>query len=212
MRSVTAAGEQLHEASDDGLQQRMQFLVVGCTRFDEAGHAIGVGSVHRVQHPPVQMDVEVGGRVEAPDQGDSATVALPGRGQQVPRDHALHHLQHRRDQLTIRGPLAAERKQLVVAALAAAPPHAAVGEDAAFDEVVKLVVDEPGHFGAAAGRGVGDGAGGVLLHQAIQRDLLRATRPQAPPCRAAELLTSTWMRSTLRWICCVTRSWRPKRS
>ena len=53
------------------------------------------------------MDVEVGGRAKTLDQRDGAAVANaslePGMVQQVPRDHALHHLQHRRDQLGLRG-------------------------------------------------------------------------------------------------------------
>ena len=52
-----------------------------------------------------EEDVQVGGGREALDQRDSASVAFdgdePGSGQQVPRDHALHHLprQHMRHDL-----------------------------------------------------------------------------------------------------------------
>jgi hypothetical protein len=42
--------EQLHQPGDDRLQQRVQFVVGGCARLDEAGHAIGVAPVHAVQH------------------------------------------------------------------------------------------------------------------------------------------------------------------
>ena len=50
----------------------------------------------------------------------------------------------------------------------------AVGQEAAFEEGVELVLDEPGQLGPGAGLGVGDEAGGVLLHQAVQRGLLGA--------------------------------------
>jgi hypothetical protein len=39
---------------------------------------------------------------------------------------------------------------------------------------VELVFDEPGQRRAGAGLGVGDEAGRVLLHQAVQRGLLGA--------------------------------------
>ncbi len=70
--------------------------------------------------------------------------------------------------------LAAEGQQLVVAALAAAQPQEAVGQDAALEEGVELVLDEPRQLGPGAGLGVGDEAGRMLLHQAVQRGLLRA--------------------------------------
>jgi hypothetical protein len=54
----------------------------------------------------MQMDVQVGSRAKALDQGDSTTLAFaalePRVVQQMPFDHALHHLQHRRDQLGAR--------------------------------------------------------------------------------------------------------------
>ena len=49
-----------------------------------------------------------------------------------------------------------------------------MGQDAAFEEGVELVLDEARQFGAGAGLGVRDEAGRVLLHQAVQRGLLRA--------------------------------------
>ena len=61
-----------------------------------------------------------------------------------------------------------------MAALVAAQPQEAVGEDAALEEGVELVPDEPGQLGAGAGLGVRDEAGRVLLHQAVQRGLLGA--------------------------------------
>jgi hypothetical protein len=68
--------------------------------------------------------------------------------------------------------LAAEGQQLVVAALAAAQPEEAMGQDAAFEEGVELVLDEARQFTACTGLGLGDEAGCVLLHQSVQRGLL----------------------------------------
>ena len=47
-------------------------------------------------------------------------------------------------------------------------------QDAAFEEGVELVLDEPGQFGPSAGFSVRDEAGRMLLHLAVQRSLLRA--------------------------------------
>ena len=59
------------------------------------------------------MNVEVGGGAKALDQRDGAAMAFvglePGSGKQVPRDHALHHLQHRGDQLGLGGQQQAQR-------------------------------------------------------------------------------------------------------
>ena len=52
-------------------------------------------------------------QAEALDQRDRAAVAYvglePGSVQQMAREHALHHLQHRRDQLRLRGQQHAQR-------------------------------------------------------------------------------------------------------
>ena len=60
-------------------------------------------AVHAVQHQAVQVDVEVGRGSETLDQRDGAALTLVGAqagiGQQMVRDPALHHLQHRRDRL-----------------------------------------------------------------------------------------------------------------
>jgi len=69
-------------------------------------------------------------------------------------------------------PPATEGDQLVVAAVTAAQPQEAVRQDAAFEEVVELVLDEPGQVGA--GLGLGAEGRGVLLHQAVQRGLFQA--------------------------------------
>jgi hypothetical protein len=51
-----------------------------------------------------------------------------------------------------------------VAARVAAEPEEAVGEDAALEAGVKLVLDEARKLGSGAGLGVSDEAGRVLLH------------------------------------------------
>jgi hypothetical protein len=51
-------------------------------------------------------------------------------------------------------------------------PRSCTGQDAALEEGVELVFDEPGQLGPGAGLGVGDEVGRVLLHQAVQRGLL----------------------------------------
>jgi len=60
--------------------------------------------------------------------------------------------------------LAAESQQLVVPALAAAQPQESVRQDAALEEGVELVLDEPRQLTASAGLGMRDEAGRVLLH------------------------------------------------
>ena len=56
-------------------------------------------------------------------------------------------------------------------ALAASQPQEAVRQDAALEEGVEFVLEEPGQFTAGAGLGVRDEAGRVLLHQSVQRGL-----------------------------------------
>jgi hypothetical protein len=96
-------------------QQRVQFVVAGCTRLDEAGHAIGVAPVHAVEQQAVKMNVEVGRRAKALDQRDGAAVTFVGLElgavKQMAPDHALHHLQHRRDQPGLRSQQHAQRNR-----------------------------------------------------------------------------------------------------
>ena len=124
-----AAREHLHQPGDDGLQQRVKFLAGGRTHLDEGLRAIDAAAVHAVQHQAVQVDVQAGSRAEALDQGDSATltfVALEPRVvQQMPFNHQLQHLQHRRDQLGLRGQQHAQRNRQRQQALA----HRHVGDD-----------------------------------------------------------------------------------
>ena len=107
------AREHLHEPGYDGLQQRVQSLVGGRIGLNEGRRTICVAAVHPVQHQTVQVDVQVGSGSEALDQRDGAAVAFvgaqPGIVQQMARDYALHHLQHRCDQLGLRGQQHAQR-------------------------------------------------------------------------------------------------------
>ena len=70
--------------------------------------------------------------------------------------------------------LAAERHQLVVAAVAAVQAQEAVGQDAAFEEGVALIFDKLRQVGSGSVFGLGETGRGVLLHQAVQRGLFRA--------------------------------------
>ncbi len=170
------------------------------------------------------MYVEVGRRPKTLDQRDGAAVGFvglePSLAEQMARDHAVHHLQHRRHQLGLCGQqqtqrdrqrqhppplayrnprddvvhqvgrrlrhapgpargakapaLATEGQQLVVPAIPAAQPQEAVGQDAAFEEGVELVFDELRQVGAGSVFGLGEESRCMLLHQAVQRGLLRA--------------------------------------
>ena len=61
-----------------------------------------------------------------------------------------------------------------MAAVAAAQLQEAVGQDAALEEGVEFVLHELRQVGTCGGFGLGDEGPGVLLHQAVQRGLLRA--------------------------------------
>ena len=69
--------------------------------------------------------------------------------------------------------LAAERDQLVVAAVAAAQAQEALGQDDALQEGVEPVLDELRQVGAGCVFGQGEEGRGMLLHQSVQRGLLR---------------------------------------
>jgi len=56
----------------------------------------------------------------------------------------------------------------------AAQAQEAVGQDAAFEEGVELVLDELRQVGPGGHLCLGDEGGGVLLHQAVQRGQFRA--------------------------------------
>jgi hypothetical protein len=71
-------------------------------------------------------------------------------------------------------PFAAEGDQLVVAAVAAAQTQEAVGQDAAFEEGVELVLDELRQVDPSGRLCLGDEGRSVLLHQPVQRGLFRA--------------------------------------
>ena len=59
-------------------------------------------------------------------------------------------------------------------AVAAAQPQEAVGQDAAFEEGVELVLHKLRQIGASGGFGLREEGRGMLLHQAVQRGLLGA--------------------------------------
>ena len=71
-------------------------------------------------------------------------------------------------------PLAGEGYKLVVAAFAATQAQEAVGQDAAFEEGVELVLDKLRQIGAGCGLGLLEESRGMLLHQAVERGLLGA--------------------------------------
>ena len=83
------------------MQQRLQLLVGGEIGLDEYRPVIGA-PIHAVQHQTMQVYVQVGRRAEALDQRDRAAVGFVGLEaclvEQVARDQAVHHLQHRRHQ------------------------------------------------------------------------------------------------------------------
>ena len=100
-------GEHLRQPSDDLVQHRLQRLVGWGGHFDEDRFAFGVVAVYAVQHQAVKVNVEIGRRAKALDQRDCAAVSLLGLQtrlpEQVARDDAVHHLQHRRHQLGLCG-------------------------------------------------------------------------------------------------------------
>lgn len=74
-------------------------------------------------------------------------------------------------------PLAAERDPFVVAAAAAVQAQETVGQDAALQEDVELVLHELRQFGTGSVLGLGEKGRGVLLRQAALRGLFRAMAP-----------------------------------
>jgi hypothetical protein len=61
-----------------------------------------------------------------------------------------------------------------VAAFATAQAQDTVGQDAAFEECVELVLDEQRQVCAGSVFGLSDERCGLLLHKAVQRGLFRA--------------------------------------
>jgi hypothetical protein len=107
-------------------------------------------------------------------QRTAATVPIAAPARAV--DQVLCRLRHapRAASRAETAPLAVEGQQLVVAAFAAAQPQKSEGQDAVLAEGVELRVDEPRQLTAGADLGLGEEAGGVLLHQAVQGGLLRS--------------------------------------
>ena len=96
------------------------------------------------------------------------------------RDEVIHQVRHglrppaRNARRAEPAPLAPGGRQFVEAALAAARPREAVGQDAALQKSVKPVPGIPGERLSGAGFGMGDRPGRALLHQVVQRGQLRA--------------------------------------
>ena len=103
----------LRRAGDDLVQHRLQRLIGWRGHLDEGRLGCGAAPIHAVQHQAVQMGVEVGRRAEALNQRDGAAVGNvglePSLAEQVARDHAVHHLQHRSHQLGLCGQQQAQR-------------------------------------------------------------------------------------------------------
>ena len=93
----------LRRAGDDLVQHRLQRFVGRRGGVDELRRAVGAAPVHAVQDQAVKVNVQVDGRAKALNQSDRAAVGFvrlePSLAEQVPRDHAVHHLQHGRHQL-----------------------------------------------------------------------------------------------------------------
>jgi hypothetical protein len=91
----------------------LELVVGGHIDFDEGRHTVGAAPVHAVQHQAVQVDVQVCRRAEALDQRAAAAVAFVGLEpcavQSMSSDHALHHMQHPRARLGMRGQQQAQR-------------------------------------------------------------------------------------------------------
>ncbi len=96
-------GEQLHHAGDDLVQHCLQRFVGWLGNFDELRRPVNAAPVHAVQDQAVKVNVQVGGRAKALNQSDRTAISLvglePGLTEQLARDHAVHHLQHGRQQL-----------------------------------------------------------------------------------------------------------------
>ena len=89
------------------MQHRLQRFVGWLGNFDELRRPVNAAPVHAVQHQAVKVNVQVGCRAKALNQSDRTAVSLvglePGLTEQVPRDYAVHHLQHGRHQLGLCG-------------------------------------------------------------------------------------------------------------
>jgi len=113
--STAPTGEQLYRSGGDLVQHRLQRLVARRGRFHEDRFAIGVATVHAVQHQAVEVDVEIGRRAEALDQRERAAVSLlglqPGLIEQEACDGAVYDLQHGPHQLGLRGQQQAQRNR-----------------------------------------------------------------------------------------------------
>ena len=77
-------------------------------------------------------------------------------------------------------PLAGEGDdKFVVPAVCAAQPQESVGEDAAFEKSVELVLHELRQIRPGGGFGLGEEGRGMLLHQAVQRGQFQVLRDRS---------------------------------
>ena len=80
-------------------------------------------------------------------------------------------------------PFGAERHQLVKAAFAAVQAQETMRQHAAFEEGIELFFDGLRQVGAGSGFGLGEEGRGLLLHQSVQRGLLRVSIAQSFACQ-----------------------------
>jgi len=72
---VAGARQQLDDALDDPVEQRLELCRAGSARFMEHRRA-RAAAIHPIEHQTVQMDVEIGRRAEALDERDCTAVSL----------------------------------------------------------------------------------------------------------------------------------------
>ena len=108
---IATSGQPLQEARDDLLEQTLQLVAGGRTRFLDIWFTLGA-PIDPVEHQTVQMDVHVGGRAEPLDEGDRAGVGCGAFQacllEQRARDDPVDDAQHRREQI---GPCGKEDAQ-----------------------------------------------------------------------------------------------------
>jgi hypothetical protein len=99
---AVSTGRSLRRPERAGLV-RIAIAISWFANFDELRRLVNAAPVHAVQDQAVKVNVQVGGRAKALSQSDRTAVSLVGLQtsltEQVPRDDAVNHLQHKRHQL-----------------------------------------------------------------------------------------------------------------
>src|SRR5689334_7462729 len=72
---VAGAGQQLDDALDDPIEQRLELCGAGSARFMEHRRA-RAAAIHAIEDQAMQMNVEIGRRAEALDERDRTAVRL----------------------------------------------------------------------------------------------------------------------------------------